>query len=74
MVGVGFKLNWNGQGLGNLRPVTTLKDLVCTHKANLVFLSKTLVHKNKIDEIYRSINFDSCFQLIGKVKVGDWQF
>ncbi|KAG5012202.1 hypothetical protein JHK86_024463 [Glycine max] len=54
-------LSWNCRGLGILHAVPILRDLVWSHKLNVMFLSKTLVHANKVEEINRIVGFDNCF-------------
>lgn len=53
-------LNWNCRGLGHLRAVPALKDLVRTQKPDILFLFETRVNANKIEEVKLKIGFDSC--------------
>lgn len=59
-------ISWNCRDLSNLRVVHILKDLIRTHKVDVVFLYETLVHANKIEEVRRRIGFDYCLRLIGR--------
>lgn len=47
--------------MGKPRAVRFLKELVQTHKPNLIFLSETLVTKNKIEEVCKLIHYAGCF-------------
>lgn len=40
-------VSWNCRGMGNLRAVPNLKDLIRTYKTNILFLFETLVHVKK---------------------------
>jgi exonuclease III len=54
-------LSWNCRGLGHLSAVPSLRDLIRLHKPDIIFLCETLCHANKVEELRRNINFDSCF-------------
>lgn len=54
-------LSWNCRGLGNPRTVRVLIDLVKSHKPVFLFLSKTLVHSNKVGELCDKLGFDHYF-------------
>ncbi|WOH11566.1 hypothetical protein DCAR_0831055 [Daucus carota subsp. sativus] len=47
--------------MGKPRAVRFLKEIIQKHKPSLVFLSETLVKKNKIDALCKSIHFASSF-------------
>ncbi|MCH87620.1 endonuclease/exonuclease/phosphatase family protein, partial [Trifolium medium] len=47
--------------ISNLRAVSALKYLVRCHKPVALFLSETLVHYNKIEDVRRKLGFDNCF-------------
>ena len=47
--------------MGKPRAVRFLKELVQTHKPNSIFLSETLVTKNKIEEVCKLIHYAGCF-------------
>jgi len=47
--------------LGNPSAVPTLRDLVRKYKSDVIFLSETLVHANKIEEIRVRLGFDGAF-------------
>ena len=50
-------LGWNCQGLGNLRTVCVLGELVQRWNPKINFLSKTKVKKNAMEKIMEKINF-----------------
>lgn len=54
-------LSWNCRGLGNLRAVPTIKDLIRTNRPDIIFLFETLVQASKIEEIRVKIGFDFAF-------------
>lgn len=56
-------LSWNSRGLGNSRAVRVLRDLVKTHKPDLLFLSETLVNGNKIRELSGNLGFADYFSV-----------
>lgn len=40
-----------------------LCDIIRAHKSDVIFLSKTLVHDQRIGEIKVKLNFDYCFSV-----------
>lgn len=44
-------LSWNCHGIGQHRATPTLKDLVRSHKVDVVFLCETLAIVSKIEEV-----------------------
>jgi exonuclease III len=56
-------LSWNCRGLGSLSAVPDLKYLVRHYNPDLLFLSETLVHKNKIEDLRYFLGFDFCFSV-----------
>lgn len=54
-------LSWNYRGLGNFRAVCVLRDLVKSRKPDFLFLFETLVNKNKISELFLSLDFIDSF-------------
>lgn len=49
--------------LGNLRVVPSTRDLVRTYHSDVIFLSKTLVHANNIEELCVRTGFDFAFPI-----------
>lgn len=47
--------------MGKPRAVMFLKELVKINKPNLIFLSETLVSKNRIEEVCKMIYYAGCF-------------
>ncbi|XP_073024385.1 uncharacterized protein [Primulina eburnea] len=56
-------LSWNCRGLGHPRAVPILCELIKAHKADVVFLSETLVHAVKIEEIRVKMRFAGAFSV-----------
>ncbi|XP_075482879.1 uncharacterized protein LOC142523119 [Primulina tabacum] len=56
-------LSWNCRGLGHTRAVPNLRELVKTRRPTVVFLSETLVHSNKIEEIRISLGVDGAYSI-----------
>lgn len=54
-------LSWNCRGMGHPSAVPSLRDLVRSHKPDVMFLCETLCHANKIEDITRILGFESCF-------------
>ncbi|CAN0918166.1 hypothetical protein LINGRAHAP2_LOCUS30710 [Linum grandiflorum] len=48
-------------GLGNSRAIQVLGDLIKVHRHDVVFLSKKLVGKHKLEEIRVKVKFEGCF-------------
>lgn len=56
-------LSWNCRGLGHPRAVPILCELIKAHKVDVVFLSETLVHGVKIEEIKAKLCFAGPFSV-----------
>ncbi|CAN1729936.1 LINE-1 reverse transcriptase homolog [Linum perenne] len=54
-------ISWNCRGLGQPRAVRALSELVKVHRPDVIFLSETLVQKQKMEEIRIKLKFDGCF-------------
>lgn len=54
-------LSWNCWGLGHPSAVLSVRNLVRSHKLDVVFLCETLCHANKVEEIKRLLDFEACF-------------
>ena len=54
-------INWNCRGLGSLSAIPNLKFLVRYYKPDTLFLSETLVFRNKIEKFRYILGFDNCF-------------
>ena len=52
-------LVWNCRGLGNLRTVRELGDLIREKDSSIVFVAETWTDEAKLDQILRDINFDN---------------
>lgn len=50
-------LSWNVRGLGQPRAFPSVRELVKTHKADIVFLSETLSDLNKIEDLRVYLGF-----------------
>lgn len=56
-------LGWNCRGLGNTRTVRVLRDLLRSHKPDLLFLSETLVDSNKVEALASKFGFSNFFSV-----------
>lgn len=56
-------LSWNYRGLGNPHAVRVLRDMLKSHKPDLVFLSETLSVSNKIEELSSRFGFSNFFSV-----------
>lgn len=54
---------WNCRGLGNVKAVPCIKDLVCIYKPDIIVLIETLCNNNKILNLKYSIGFDYHFSV-----------
>lgn len=61
LLGIMNIISWNYRGLGHLRVVPILHDLIQTHQSDVLFLSETLVLANKIDEVRLKLGFHAIF-------------
>jgi exonuclease III len=61
-------LSWNCQGLGNLRIVRDLHQMVRDKRPHLVFLMETKMTQRKAEVVRIKLGFDNCFTVdcIGK--------
>jgi hypothetical protein len=56
-------ISWNCRGLGSPNAIPYLKYLVCLFNPDLLFLSETLVSRNKIEDLRYLLGFDFCFSV-----------
>jgi exonuclease III len=56
-------VSWNCRGLGSPSAVSNLKYLVRHHNIAILFLSETLVYKNKIEELRYVLGFNFSFSV-----------
>ena len=56
-------ISWNCRGLGNLRTVQELVDLVSTKKPKMVFLMEVKVGRNQVERVKNKIQFDGLFMV-----------
>lgn len=56
-------ISWNCRGLGSPSAVPDLKYLVRHFNPDILFLSETLVRRNKIEVFRYLLGFDSCFSV-----------
>jgi hypothetical protein len=56
-------IGWNCRGLGSPIAIPDLKYLVRHFNSDLLFLSETLAHRNKIEELRYFFGFDSCISV-----------
>jgi len=54
-------ISWNCRGLGSPNAIPDLKYLVRQFNLNLLFISETLSHRNKIEDLRYLLGFDFCF-------------
>lgn len=54
-------LSWNCRGLGQPPAIPTLCELVRARRPEVIFLSETLAHRARIDEVKARLNFSFCF-------------
>jgi len=54
---------WNCRGLGNVKAVPSIKDMVRVYKSDIVILIETLVSGNKISDLCYTIGFDNHFSV-----------
>lgn len=67
-------LSYNCRGLGNLWVVPILHELIRTHKPDIIFLFETLVHAQRLVEIYVQIILIVTLLLIVWVRVVELEF
>lgn len=56
-------LSWNCQGLGNLKRVRVLCDLIKSHKPDVLFLSETISKADSIEQLRIKFGFSQCFAI-----------
>lgn len=56
-------ISWNCRGMGNLRAVRVLGDLIRSQKPNFLFLSETLTNGVKIKKLCRKFGFADCWSV-----------
>jgi exonuclease III len=54
---------WNCRGVGSPSTIPDLKYLVRHFNPDLLFLSETLAHRNKIEELHFLLGYDTCFHV-----------
>lgn len=54
-------IGWNVRGLGQSRAFPIVRELVCSHKADILCLVETLVDANKIKELRVYLRFFGAF-------------
>jgi len=54
---------WNCRGVGSPSAIPNLKYLIRHFNPDLLFLSETLAHRNKIEELRLLLGYDSCFHV-----------
>jgi len=54
---------WNGRGVGSLSTIPDLKYLIRHFNMDLLFLTDTLAHRNKIEELCYLLGYDACFHV-----------
>lgn len=64
-------LAWNCRRLANPQAVRFLKEITNQLRPNLIFLSETLVLKNKVEEVCKSIYYNGCFVIDAHGHGGD---
>jgi len=52
---------WNCRGVGSPSTIPDLMYLVWHFNPGLLFISETLAHRNKIEELHFLFGYDSCF-------------
>jgi len=56
-------ISWNCRGLGSPSAIPNLKYLIRFYKPAILFLSETLVYRNKIEEFRYVLGFSNCFSV-----------
>jgi len=56
-------ISWNCRGLGNVKAVPSLKDLIRVYKSDIVILIETLVDSNKISDLCYILGFENHFSV-----------
>jgi exonuclease III len=54
---------WNCRGVGSPSAIPDLKYLVRHFNPDILFLSETLAHRNKIEELRYLLGYDSCVRV-----------
>jgi len=54
---------WNCRGVGSPSTIPDLKYLIRHFNPDLLFLSETLAHRNKIEELRVLLGYDACFHV-----------
>jgi len=62
---------WNCRGIGSSSTIPDLKYQVRQFNPDLLFLSETLAHRNKIEELCFLLGYDSCFYVDRTGRVED---
>ena len=56
-------LSWNCRGLGNLRAIQVLKDLVSLKRPVFIFLMETLIGRTKLEFIHKQLGYEGLFMV-----------
>ena len=54
-------ISWNCRGLGNLRSIQNLREIIRSQRHSLIFLIETLVNDEKIEQLRIQLGFDGKF-------------
>lgn len=64
-------LNWNCQGVNNLRVIPNLRGMAHKHLPNVIFLSKTLTKTQRLESIRVMLRYNSCLAVDVEGRSGD---
>ena len=56
-------IGWNCRGVGSSCTVRVLKEMIKSHKPDLLFLSETLAVSNKVEALALKLGFVNCFSV-----------
>lgn len=62
-------LSWNTQGMGSKRTISVLKDLISSHKIEILFLFEPRVSGNLANKIICSLKFDCSHRVEARVSL-----
>ena len=54
-------ISWNCRGLGNLRTVQELVDIISIKKPKIVFLMEFKVGRQQVERVKNKLKFEGCF-------------
>ena len=63
-------LSWNCRGLGNLKTVQELVDIVSTKKPKLVFMIEMKVGRQQVERVKNKLKFEGCFIVDSAIRGG----